>query len=85
MPPTRVLPCSSGLAVLGSQVHKEHSLWQNRAYRSPGTILAFVRHVYLPSRLNFARWFKSRRRKQSLFCLNHFRKPSTIRICELSP
>ena len=23
MPPTRVLPCSSGLAVLGSQVYKE--------------------------------------------------------------
>jgi hypothetical protein len=64
MPQTRVLPCPSGLAVLGSQVYKEHSLWQNRAYRSPGTILAFVRH----------------RRKQSLFCLSHFRKPSTIRI-----
>jgi len=40
MPPTRVLPCSSGLAVLGSQVYKEHSLWQNRAYRAPGTIRA---------------------------------------------
>jgi hypothetical protein len=39
MPPTRVLPCSSGLAVLGSQVYKEHSLWQNRAYRSPGTTI----------------------------------------------
>jgi hypothetical protein len=85
MPQTRILPRSFGLAVLGSQGYKEHTLWQNRAYLSPGTILAFVRHVYLPSRLNFARWFKSSRRKQSLFCLNHFRKPSTIRICELSP
>jgi hypothetical protein len=32
-----MLPRSRPLAVLGSQVYKEHSLWQNRAYRSPGT------------------------------------------------
>jgi len=24
-----------GSAVVGSQVHKEHSLWQNRAYQPP--------------------------------------------------
>ena len=38
MPQTRILPRSSVLSVLGSQVYKEHSLWQNRAYRAPGTI-----------------------------------------------
>jgi hypothetical protein len=32
---TRVLPRSSGLAVLGSQVYKEQSLRQNRAQRPP--------------------------------------------------
>src|SRR5271155_3825450 len=37
MPQTWILPRSSGLAVLGSQVYKEHSLWQNRANRSPAT------------------------------------------------
>ena len=48
MPPTRVLPCSSGLAVLGSQVYKEHSLWQNRAYRSPGAILTAILPKQIP-------------------------------------
>jgi hypothetical protein len=37
---TRILHRSYGLAVLDSQVYKEHSLWQNRAYRSPGTTIA---------------------------------------------
>ena len=40
MPQTRVLRRTSGLALLGSQVHKESSLWQNRAYRAPG--ISFV-------------------------------------------
>jgi len=39
MPQTRILPRSSGLAMLGTQDYKEHSLWQNRAYRAPGTIV----------------------------------------------
>jgi hypothetical protein len=51
MPPTRVLPCSSGLAVLASQVYKEHSLWQNHAYRSSGTILTAI----LPNKIPRAR------------------------------
>jgi hypothetical protein len=41
----RILPRSSGLTVLGvlgSQVHKEHRLWQNRAFRSPGTRIGFL-------------------------------------------
>jgi hypothetical protein len=37
MPQSRILPRSSGLALLGNQVYKEHSLWQNRADRSPGS------------------------------------------------
>ena len=37
--------------MLGGQVYKEHSLWQNRAYRAPGTTHAckcfFPEKVYL--------------------------------------
>jgi hypothetical protein len=37
-----------------------------------------------PSRrpLSESRWFKSGRRNQSFFCVNHFRNPATIRICD---
>jgi hypothetical protein len=41
----RILPRSSGLTVLGvlgSQVHNEHRLCQNRAFRSPGTRIGFL-------------------------------------------
>jgi len=60
MPQTRILPRSSGLAVLGSQVCKKHSLWQNRAYRSPGTrFCCFFAQGLCPSistlRLNLSR------------------------------
>ena len=47
MPQTRILPRSFGLAVPGSQVYKEHCLWQNRAYRAPRCPLS--RRAHFPS------------------------------------